>query len=103
MRLNKTMFAALGAMTIISMSAVPAMAEGTSTNAAAASFKPAKATEGTMIYSDGKRIGQVIGVRANGDAQIVISGKAYLVPAETLYEKDGKLATSLSRAEVVRR
>jgi hypothetical protein len=103
MKLNKATLAAFGAMTVLAAGAAPAMAEENAAEAAAAavSFQPAEAKKGSMIYSDGKRIGQVIRVRENGDAQIVINGKAHLVPAETLYEENGKLVTSLSRAEVV--
>ena len=104
MKLNKTMIAALGAMSALSMGATPTFAGESTVEAAAAavSFEPAQARKGAMIYSNGKRIGQIIGVRPNGDAQIVINGKAHLVPAETLHEEDGKLVTSLSRSEVVR-
>ncbi|TYC89629.1 hypothetical protein [Novosphingobium sp. BW1] len=79
-----------------SAAAIVQVAQGTQAQAPAV-----EARKGSMIYSNGKRIGQVFRVRDNGDAQVVINGQSHIVPAETLIEKDGKLATTLSRSQVV--
>lgn len=97
---------ALGVLSLATPQVVLANPDGsanaTASIASVAQAKtPAQAKKGSMIYSDGKRIGQVFRVRDNGDAQIVINGKSHLVPASSLIEEDGKLTTTLSRAEVV--
>ncbi|QIG80719.1 hypothetical protein [Stakelama tenebrarum] len=61
------------------------------------------ATEGTMIYdASGRRLGSVYAVGEDGSAQILYRGKKVVIPAETLSEADGKLLTSMSRADVAR-
>jgi hypothetical protein len=54
-----------------------------------------------MLYdSTGHRVASVNRVTANGDAQIILNGLLITVPASTLSLADGKLKTSLSRAEI---
>lgn len=62
------------------------------------------ATAGKMLYgTDGKRIGSVYRVAANGDAQLILNSRLVTVPAATLSLADGKLATSLTKSEITRR
>jgi hypothetical protein len=62
------------------------------------------ATTGKMLYGpDGRRIASVYRAGANGDAQIIIDGRLLTVPASSLSLADGKLATSLTKKEIVRR
>ncbi len=106
--MNTRIFASLAAVAMLAPVAGHA-AEDAVTSAAAivqvnpstASKAPAQAQKGAMIYAEGKRIGQVFRVRDNGDAQVVINGQSHVVPADTLIEENGKLVTTLSRAEVV--
>ncbi|GAM04307.1 MULTISPECIES: hypothetical protein [Novosphingobium] len=110
--MNTKMLASLcAAAAFLPLSAQAATSQEEATTSAAAIVQVAQGTQaqapavearkGSMIYSDGKRIGQVFRVRENGDAQVVINGQSHIVPAETLIEKDGKLATTLSRSQVV--
>jgi hypothetical protein len=59
------------------------------------------AAEGKMLLaSNGARLGSVYRVTADGSAQVIIDGKMVTIPADTLSVTDGKLVTSLSKAEV---
>ena len=59
------------------------------------------ATEGKMLLaSNGSRLGAVYRVTDDGSAQVIVDGKMVTVPANTLSVTDGKLVTSLSKAEV---
>jgi hypothetical protein len=64
----------------------------------------ATATVGKMLYGpDGQRIGSVYRANSNGDAQLIINSRLVTVPAATLSLANGKLATSLTKSEIVRR
>ena len=64
----------------------------------------ATASVGKMLYGpDGRRIASVYRVASNGDAQLIIDGKLLTVPASTLMIANGKLATSLTKSEVIHR
>ena len=59
---------------------------------------------GKMLYAaDGKRLGQVYRVTANGDIQLILSTRLVTVPASTLSDVDGKVTTSLSKSDLNRR
>ncbi|MFC4314577.1 hypothetical protein ACFPN2_36255 [Steroidobacter flavus] len=61
----------------------------------------AVATEGKMLVAaNGARLGAVYRVTDDGSAQVIIDGKMVTVPASTLSVVDGKLTTTLSKAEV---
>lgn len=70
----------------------------------AAVAAPAKADieEGKMVYAQGKRLGAVYRVAADGSAQVLLNGKAYVVPASTLSVEDGKIVTTLSKRDVIK-
>lgn len=79
--------------------------------ALAAGFVPAAAMaqaaatvevkRGDMLYTgDGKRLGNVYRVTAEGNAQLIYRGKMITITNGTLSEADGKLSTSLTLAEV---
>jgi hypothetical protein len=58
---------------------------------------------GKMLYSsNGQRVGAVYRVNAEGDPQIILSGKLVTIPASTLSEVEGKLTTSLARKDIGR-
>ena len=58
---------------------------------------------GKMLYSsNGQRVGAVYRVTAEGDPQVILSGKLVTIPASTLSEVDGKLTTSLARKDIGR-
>jgi hypothetical protein len=59
---------------------------------------------GRLIYgAGGEAIAAVYRKAANGDPQVILDGRFVTVPAATITEADGKLVTSLSRIELVRR
>lgn len=59
---------------------------------------------GKILYGpDGKRLGQIYRVTANGDVQLIISSRLVTIPASTLSEANGKVTTSLTKSELNRR
>lgn len=57
---------------------------------------------GKPIFSaDGKRIGVVYRVTADGSPQVIINGKMVTIPASTVSATDGKYQTSLSKKDAV--
>lgn len=61
----------------------------------------AAATEGKMLLaSNGARLGAVYRVTPDGSAQLIVDGKMVTIPANTISVVDGKLQTSLSKADV---
>ncbi len=95
--------------TVATLSVVPATVFAAETQpvkaAAEAVAAPSVAINaGKMLYGpDGRRIASVYRVSANGDAQLIIDGRLLTVPASTLSEANGKVATSLTKKEIVRR
>lgn len=86
----------------IAATAYPVSAQ-TVANAPAAIAKPVVAKRGATIFDNGAtRIGTVLAVRDSGAVVINYRSARITVPAETLSIVDGKLTTSLSRAEVGR-
>jgi len=64
---------------------------------------PVSVSPGKMIYgANGRRIGAVYRVTAQGNPQLIIDGKLVTVPASTLSSVDGKVTTSLSKADIDR-
>jgi hypothetical protein len=58
---------------------------------------------GQMLYdSTGHRVATVNRVTPNGDALVIANGHLVTVPASTLSQSNGKLQTSLTRAEINR-
>ena len=53
-----------------------------------------------VVTSTGARLGAVHRVTDDGSAQLIIEGKMVTIPASTLSLADGKLTTSLSKADV---
>jgi hypothetical protein len=58
---------------------------------------------GQSLYGpDGKRVASVYRVSEDGTVQVIIDGKLINVPASTLSVAGGKVATTLSRADLRR-
>ena len=71
------------------------------TDAAAA---PVSLTAGKMLYgANGQRIAAVYRVTEAGNAQVILNGKLYTVPASTLSEVNGKVTTSLTKNDITHR
>ena len=65
---------------------------------------PVTVSAGKMLYGPtGSRIASIYRVNSNGDAQLILNGRLVTVPAATLSEVGGKVATSLTKAEITRR
>ncbi len=59
---------------------------------------------GKMLYGpDAKRIASIYRVNANGDAQVILEGRLLTVPAATLSNATGKVATNLTKAQILHR
>jgi hypothetical protein len=79
---------------------VPAVAQP-SVSAEASSVQPVAAKRGATIFDKtATRLGTVLAVRDNGAVVINFRSARVTVPAETLSIVDGKLMTSLTKAEV---
>jgi hypothetical protein len=54
-----------------------------------------------MLYdSTGHRVASVNRITQNGDVQVILNGQLVTVPASTLSQANGKLTTSLTKAEI---
>ncbi|HKX78079.1 MAG TPA: hypothetical protein VJM34_06145 [Novosphingobium sp.] len=96
----------LAAAALASISSAAIAAESTQPVQAASDevAAPAEIAAGAMLYgSDGRRIGRVYRVDANGNPQIILNSKMVTVPASTVSEADGKLSSSLSKKDVLAR
>jgi hypothetical protein len=111
-RIMMTRFATFALLaTVGTLAVVPSVVFATESNQqvqaateTAAAGTSVAATIGKMLYGpDGRRIASVYGVSANGDAQLILNSKLVTVPAATLSLVGGKLATSLTKKEIVRR
>jgi len=57
---------------------------------------------GQMLFSaDGKRVAPINRVREDGAVQVIINGRMFLVPAETITVADGRTSTTLGRSELL--
>jgi hypothetical protein len=73
----------------------------TATPAFAGANTPSRVNAGQMLYgSNGQRIASIYRVNADGNPQIVLDGKLITVPVSTLSNVDGRVTTSLTKAEL---
>jgi hypothetical protein len=94
--------------TVATLAVIPASVFAAETNqqvreTASAIAAPASVavTAGKMLYGpDGNRIASVYRVTSAGDVQIIIASRLVTVPASTLSEVNGKVATSLTKSEI---
>jgi hypothetical protein len=95
--------------TVATLAVVPAAvfaAEATQQVKAVADAVAASATvtAGKMLYGpDAKRIASIYRVNANGDAQVILEGRLLTVPAATLTSATGKVATNLTKSQLLHR
>lgn len=65
---------------------------------------PVAVSAGKMLYgANGQRIAAVYRVTSAGNAQVILNGQLYTVPASTLSEVNGKVTTSLTKADITKR
>lgn len=98
-------FAALAAVATLVIAA-PAFAAESSQSVRAATDATAGSVAvnaGKMLYtSNGSRVAAIYRVTAEGNPQVILNGKLVTVPASTLSDVNGKVTTSLSKAELGR-
>lgn len=88
----------LFAIAILAVMSTSAIAQETPSAAGA----PVTAVKGKMLYAtNGGRLGSVYRVANDGSVQLILDGNMRTVPGNTLAMVDGKLTTSLSKAEVI--
>ena len=69
---------------------------------AAQAADTAVAMKGRMLYgAGGSRLGAITRVTQDGSAQIIIDGKLVTVPASSISTAEGKIATTLTKNEVI--
>lgn len=92
------------AATIVALGAAPAVVFAAETQAVHAVSEGAgvDVSAGKMLYGpDGNRIAKIYRVSREGNPQLIIDGKMVTVPASTLSDADGKVATSLTKREIL--
>ena len=58
---------------------------------------------GKQLYDNaGRRVGTVYRMSAEGNPQVILNGKLVTIPASTLSDQNGKITTSLSKADLER-
>jgi hypothetical protein len=96
---------ALAALATVAIVPAASAAESSQTVRAAtdASSAPVAVTAGKMIYGgNGARIAPAYRVTADGTVQVILNGKLVNIPASTLSDANGKVSTSLTKAELGR-
>jgi hypothetical protein len=86
----------LAGAAFLTSASVSALADNTPASTAAVKA-------GKEIYDGaGHRLGTVYRLTAQGDPQIILNGKLITIPGSTVSEANGKIQTSMSRADVER-
>ena len=86
--------------TVLTFAAVPAALRADEGAAPAAAVS---VTAGKMIYgANGQRLAAVYRVTAAGAVQVILDGKLVTVPAASLSDVNGKVTTTLTKAELRR-
>jgi hypothetical protein len=86
----------LAVAAVLATAWVPAMAESAPATGVAVNT-------GKQVYdAGGRRIGAVYRVTSDGNPQIIVDGKLVTIPASTLSEANGKIQSSLNKADISR-
>lgn len=97
---------ALAALATVSFVPAASAAESSQTVRAAtadAAAAPVAVSAGKMIYGgNGQRIAPAYRVTADGTVQVILNGKLVNIPASTLSDAEGKVSTTLTKAELSR-
>lgn len=73
------------------------------TAAAEATTAPLSISSGRMLYATtGQRVAPVYRVNADGNPQVILNGKLITIPSSSLSQVEGKVVTSLTKAELNR-
>lgn len=98
-------FAIAAVLAALSLAPAAQAAESSQSVRAAtdATAAPVAVSAGKMIYGgNGQRIAPAYRVTADGTVQVILNGKLVNIPASTLSDANGKIATSLTKAELGR-
>jgi hypothetical protein len=75
----------------------------TSAPAVAQNTAPAAIATGKTLYDGGgRKVGAIYRVTAEGNPQVILNGMLVTVPSSTISDANGKITTSLSRADLGR-
>ncbi len=85
------------AATLAGISAVPAAVNAQDVS------KPSIAAGKALYNAKGSRIASVYRVTQAGAVQIILEGKLVTVPNDSLSQAEGKLVTSLTKSELLKR
>lgn len=84
----------IGASAALMIASAPAMAQGSAT---------VPVSTGKTVYdSEGHKVGRIYRVTSEGNLQIILNGRMVTVLASTLSDTNGKITTSVSRADLTR-
>jgi hypothetical protein len=89
-------------LAVLAATVSPAIAGTQSVTSAPVAQPVVPALGATMLDANARRLGYVMAVRPNGAVVISFRSGTITLPATTIRMVDGKLATSLSRAEVAK-
>ena len=94
-------------LALVAALAIPSVAAAESSQSVQAVVNevasPVDVNAGQMLYgTDGKRIGKIYRVNEEGNPQLILNGRLITVPASTLTDLQGKVATSLSKRDIAR-
>jgi hypothetical protein len=97
----KKIIALAAIATVATLSVPAAFAETQSVREVTEEASPAKLNAGQMLYSAaGYRVAPIYRVNAEGNPQLILSGKLVTVPASTISSVGGKVTTSLTKKEI---
>ena len=95
---NLRLVFALATLSPISMLASISAASASDTAATATAATP---VVGKMLYgADGKKLAAIYRLDASGAPQVLLEGKLVTIPASSLTEVDGHIATSLTKKDI---
>lgn len=103
-----TKFAPFAAIAALAVLAAPAAVLAESSQSVRAPAEAAAAgtvalNAGKMLYAaNGSRIAAIYRVNAEGNPQVILNGKLVTVPVSTLSDVNGKVTTTLTKAELGR-
>lgn len=96
-------FTSLVALAAVAAIPATAYAEATQSvrDASETVAAPVQVNAGMMLYSTaGYRVAPIYRVTADGSPQLILNGRLVTVPASSLSEAEGKVMTSLTKAEI---
>ena len=91
----------LAALFLVAIAAAPVAAAAAETASPPAAGAALAAKGKQLVDAKGSRLGSVVDTSDDGSPQILIDGRLVTVPVATLSMVDGKLTTSMKKADVI--